>query len=476
MPSIQVSSTDMKPTIDMIDIQHVREALVSLSKELPDGVIVDDQPTIRHMSDRHNRDSGGLLPVAIISPENVEQVSAVLAWADRSRIAVYTRGSGTGMGHLSDITEPGVLLLTDRLNRILEINGKGHYARVQAGVINADITKAARPYGLYYAPDPASSALSTIGGNVATNAGGFKCAKYGVTRDSLMSLKVVLPGGGIIDTGRPVTKNVAGLDLTSLITGSEGQLGVVVEATVRLRPIVHGTANAVVFLKDLKEAGTAVSAVLQAPVQPTSLEFMPVPYIQTYPDAYVPLVGDAAWMLVATADGWSKEHDLDVIAQAWEQQGLTVVHPTDEDLETFFVLRKTGKACPHGDVWSVESDAAVPLDRFAELLIFIDNLARDTKASLFLLAHAGDGNIHLSLMLPRTKNDTELPVRLTTARSRLLDTVLEMGGTITGEHGIGLELKDYLPRQLRAHNLELQRAIRRVFDPNGILNPGKWLA
>ncbi|WP_152354920.1 FAD-linked oxidase C-terminal domain-containing protein [Bifidobacterium apri] len=456
--------------------QHIRDAICILQGKLPDDVLIDDPQAIRDVSSDHDREQSGSFPEIVLMPECIDQVSTIMEWADDLRIPVYTRGSGTGMGHLSDIGKPGVLLLTDRLNRIVEINSEGHYARVQAGVINADINKAIRRYGLYYAPDPASSTLSTIGGNIATNAGGFKCAKYGVTRDSLLSLKVVLPGGDVIDTGRPVMKNVAGLDLTSLFTGSEGQLGIIVEATIRLRPIVHGTSHAIVFLDSLEESGNAVSAVLRAPVQPTALEFMPVPYIQTYPDAYVPLVGDASWMLVATTDGWAKEHDLDVITKAWEEQGLTVARPTDEELETFFVLRKTGKARPEGRVWSIESDAAVPLDRFSELLIFIKELTQDLGASLFLLAHAGDGNVHVSIMLPRADGETELPDRLVQARRRLLNQVLDMDGTVTGEHGVGLELKDYLPRQLGERNLELQRTIRRVFDPHDILNPGKWLA
>lgn len=456
-------------------IERRKRFLETIEGGLDAQAVVTDPLAIDDLvAAHHHRFSREELPFAVVLPDSAEQASVILRAANTYGIAVFTRGAGTGLGQLSTITEPGILLLTDRLNRIREINPTGHYAVVEAGVINARINEEAERYGLYYPPDPASYRLSTIGGNVATNAGGFKCAKYGVTRDSLLSLTVVLPDGRIIETGRPTMKNVAGFDLTSLFTGSEGLLGVVTAATIRLRPIPKGVAKVIAFADDLERTGAVIEAVLNSGVQPASLELMSVPYEQTYPDKFVPAVGKAKWLIEATTDGRSAQDDADTLFEAIRGTGASLIRPTVEEAETFFILRKTGRAFPRGTAWMAGSDVAVPLDKLAEFLLTLERLADEAHAQLTVMAHAADGNTHTGFILPKREGETELPEALRVAKDKLYDYVLANGGTITGEHGIGLELKDLLGRQIGRDNLNLQRAIKRAIDPNGILNPGKW--
>lgn len=282
----------------IVDAGARRAFLEQVREQLGDDVIVEEPDAVAGLvASHHHAFSHENAPFAVLLPGSAHDVSVILRAANEQRIAVYTRGAGTGLGKLSTITLPGVLLLTDRLNRICEINSLGHYAVVEAGVVNARINEATRQYGLYYPPDPVSYERSTIGGNVATNAGGLKCAKYGVTRDSLLSLTVVLADGRIIKTGRPTMKNVAGFDLTALFTGSEGLLGVVVAATVRLRPIPRGLAKTIVFADDLDQAGFAVDTVLGTQVQPASMELMSAPPDAADLDVFGEVAYGAQWLI-----------------------------------------------------------------------------------------------------------------------------------------------------------------------------------
>ncbi|KAA8819430.1 FAD-binding oxidoreductase [Bifidobacterium rousetti] len=463
---------------DVRDVTVTRREgfLTEIGESLDVDAIVTDPLSISEIVNKHHhRFSEEKLPFAVLLPNSAEQASSILRAANEYGIAVFTRGAGTGLGQLSTITVPGILLLTDRLNHIREINPIGHYAVVEAGVINARINEATKEYGLYYPPDPASFELSTIGGNVATNAGGFKCAKYGVTRDSLLSLTVVLPDGRIIETGRPTMKNVAGFDLTSLFTGSEGLLGAVIAATVRLRPIPQGVAKVIAFARDLGQTGSVIEAVLASGVQPASLELMSVPYEQTYPDKFVESVGDAQWLIEVTTDGRAAEEDAETVLEALRPTGASLIRPTVDEAETFFILRKTGRAFPRGTAWMAGSDVAVPLDKLGEFLLVLERLANEAHAQLTIMAHAADGNTHTGFILPKKEGETELPEALRLAKEKLYDYVLANGGTITGEHGVGLELKDLLVRQIGQDNLDLQRTLKRALDPRGILNPGKWV-
>lgn len=459
-----------------LDSRRIVELLAEI---LPEEQLVVDPARIDAIQRRSRQDGVGEI-YAVALPDSVEGVSAVLRLASSFGVPVYTRGEGSGIGGLSTPSQPGILLLTTNLKRIVDFDAVSRTITVQAGVVTADINRYLEGSGLFYAPDPASAGFSSIGGNIATNAGGFHCVKYGTTRQSLLSLKVVLADGSVIDTGRGVAKNVAGLDLTSLFTGSEGLLGVVVEATLKLLPKPITTSAAIAFLDDLSEVGEAVDAVQGVAVQVSTFDLMGVPYIQTYPDAYIPAVGDAQWMLVVETDGLASAQERDLVFEALRGTGASVIAPSEDEVASFLELRTSGRAIPPSDYprWLVEVDAAVPLSVAARYLRDIESEAvnhQSQDVGFSLAAHIGDGNVHAVFLARRREEESEPPAVLSEIRHRLLIRALELGGTITGEHGIGLGLKDYLPLQLGARNLELQRAIKHTLDPQGILNPGKWL-
>jgi glycolate oxidase len=362
---------------------------------------------------------------------------------------------------------PGVLLLTDRLNRIRVVNPVGHYAVVEAGVVNAQINNEVKQYGLFYAPDPASSKFSSIGGNVGTNAGGFKCAKYGVTRGSLLSLTVVLANGDIIETGKPVLKNVAGFDLTSLFTGSEGLLGVVVDATVRLRPIAGQERTVIAFFGDLQGAGLAIEGVLATAVQPAALELMAVPFEQTYSNKFVAAVGNAQWMLVARTDGYGADAELKILAERLREYTQSVILPSESEAESFFIIRDTGRAFPRDSAWVASSDVGVPLDRLPQTFTKLESLAASREAKLIIMAHVADGNLHTGFVLKKTEAESKFPQTLDEARREFIEFVLGVGGTVTGEHGVGRELKEFLPAQLGTANLNLQKTLKKLWILTG---------
>lgn len=476
-PAPRVQGTDAAREAEtIVDSDARNEFLDAALHALGSRVVVTEVERIRELlASHHHAFSREQEPFAVLLPGSAHEVSVILRLADERRIAVFTRGAGTGLGGLSTIDRPGVLLLTDRLNRIRCINPLGHYAVVEAGVVNARINDVAAQYGLWYAPDPVSRDRSTIGGNVATNAGGINCAKYGVTRDSVLSLTVVLPDGRIIETGRPTMKNVAGFDLTSLFTGSEGLLGVVVAVTVRLLPIPQGASRIVVFASDLDRVGDALDAALAAPVRPASMELMSAPPAAADLDIFGEAAQGTRWLIEITTDGSAAIQEADVLQEALRKAGATAIRATDAQSEAFLGLRKAGKAFPRGKAWMAGSDVAVPLDHLSDFLRNLGRWANDAHARLTVLAHLADGNTHTGFILPKRSSDETMPPALVEANRRLFDYVLANGGTITGEHGIGLELKDRLSGQIGEDNLALQRAIKRTIDPHGILNPGKWV-
>lgn len=411
---------------------------------------------------------------ALITPETIEQVSQVLTIANRYHVPVFTWGRGTGMAGSATPTRDGFILSTERLDHILDSNPVDQTVTVEAGVITADINKAVERYGLFYAPDPASAAISSIGGNIATNAGGFHCVKYGVTTDSVLSLTVVLADGSVITTGRHTIKNVSGLDVTSLFVGSEGLLGVVVKATLRLRPRPTTTATVVGFVPHIEDTGKGVEAVVGSRVQPSVCEMLEVlPQIRES-ERFGTIVGDARWMLLIQTDGEGADADAAKLKTALESVGAVAVQVTDQaEVDWLFELRRSGKPYPK-DAWLAGGDVAVPLSKLAGFLAAVTGIAERHGFTYQIVAHVGDGNLHSAFFAPKSEYDT-YPEELNEAHREMVGEALAVGGSLTGEHGIGLELKAYLGDQIGERNLELQRAIKRVCDPNGILNPGKWL-
>lgn len=411
--------------------------------------------------------------LAVIRPETIEEVSTAVATANEYRIPVFVRGAGTGLAGGAIPTRSGLVIATSSLNTLYPVDVTDRSVRVQAGVITAEISKLAAREGLFYAPDPASADISSIGGNIATNAGGFHCVKYGVTRDSVLSLTAVLADGSIITTGSGTVKDVAGLDLTSLLTGSEGVLAVVVEAVLRLRPLPEQSHALICLFPDLIESGRAAQRISSARVQPSVFELMAVPPGIGRNARFADAARGNSWMLIIESD-----EDTPVTAsrieEAIQPYRHATIHPDEEELRWAFSLRKRGKPYPE-NVWMAGGDTAVPPSGLVDMLVSLEEIAHRHGLGYSLVAHVGDGNLHTAFFTGRHTTDTAYPRALEQARRELIERSLELGGTITGEHGVGVDLKDYLGSQIGGRQLELQRAIKRAMDPNGILNPGKWL-
>ena len=412
-------------------------------------------------------------PAAVAFPRSPEHVQAVLRGAHASRTAVVPRGAGTALTGASTAGAGVVVLDLSRMNRILEIRPDDGVAVVEPGVITADLDRAAARHGLRYAPDPASLEISTIGGNIATNAGGLRCAKYGATRDSVLGLDVVLADGTRLATGRATLKGVAGYDLTGLIVGSEGTLAVVVAATVRLRPLPEPTATLAASYPDIETAAAASVALAAARLQPALAELLDEATLDAIDAAEGTRLREAgAAMLIVQTDGGPDE-----AAQAAEvlARGATTLRSSTDPAETAALLAARRQALP-----SIErlgrpliEDIAVPRSRLAEAVRAIARIARRHAVPICTLAHAGDGTVHPIIVGGRV--DEPVPAAASEAADEIFALALRLGGTVTGEHGVGVLKRAWLERELGPAGHDLQRQIKALFDPYGILNPGKAL-
>ncbi|WP_425362402.1 FAD-binding oxidoreductase [Arthrobacter citreus] len=449
------------------------ETLMDLALSLPNiDVDTSDEVLAAYASDQ-----GPVLdiarPLAVIRAESVAEVQQVLRWASRTGTAVVPRGAGTGVSGGAHATAGCLVLSLERMNRILEIRPEDEIARVEPGVINADLSTAAAEYGLMYAPDPASYRISTVGGNVATNAGGLRCAKYGVTRDSVLSLDVVLADGTLITTGQETFKGVAGYDLTSLFTGSEGTLGVVVGITVRLRYLPVKVCTLAAFFPNLASAAAGVLAVGRARVQPAIMELLDGETMSALDAAHGSTLrnrGDA--LLLIQTDGYGADTEAEVVASALGALGGTVSREgSAEALELVDLRRHSRGDAVHTEL-RVGEDVAVPRSRLVSYIEELHRMARDHRVRLKVVAHAGDGNLHPTFWV-ETAEGSAAALRLDAALDESITVALAMGGTITGEHGIGQFKLRWLAQEQGEEVRGLQRRIKDAFDPAGILNPGK---
>ena len=407
-------------------------------------------------------------PVGVVRAESVDDVRRTVQWAATTGTPVVTRGAGSALTGAASAGDGAVVLDLAALDRILEIRPVDQVARVQPGVVVADLDAAAAAHGLRYAPDPGSVGIATIGGTIATNAGGLRGAKYGVTRDAVLGLQVVLADGRLVRLGRETLKGVAGLDLVGLLTGSEGTLGVIVEATVRLIPLPVATATALATFPDTEAAAAAVAALAAARVRPAVLEFLNRATLEAIDRAQGTTLTAGA-LLVAQTDGYGAAEELAAVVAALEPFADTVrVAVDDAEAEALVAVRR--QALP-----SIErlgpvliEDVVVPISRLAEAVRRIELIGQETGVPLFLFAHAGDGNLHPILLATD-------PDAAALAADRIFGVALELGGSITGEHGVGTLKRHWLEAELGADVLALQRRIKSVFDPDDLLNPGKAL-
>ena len=418
-------------------------------------------------------------PDVVVVPSSTEEISRIMRLANGEGIPVTPRGAGTNICGGSVAKEGGLIMAFHRMNRILEIDVENRCAVVQPGVVNADLQKTAARCGLLYPPDPASMFVSTIGGNVALNAGGPRGVKYGVTKDYLLGLQIVLPSGDVIRTGGKTMKNVTGYDLTRLMCGSEGTLGIITEIIVKLLPLPPAKATLQAIFTDLDDAANTVSAIVGSGIVPTTLELIDkvvLNVIGNYGGAHFRKDAEALLLIEVDGEAALVQSQGERIEKFCKERGAVEVERagTPEEAEKLWQARRTA----FGAVASLRpncivEDATVPVKRLPEMIRKIVELAEKYRLEIGVLAHAGDGNLH-PLIMTDLRDKDEMG-RIDRAMQEMVDAAIAMGGTLSGEHGIGIAKKRFMKMEVSESALEIMRGIKRVFDPNNILNPGSFL-
>lgn len=415
------------------------------------------------------------LPELVVEATSASQISALLKLANELRFPVTPRGLGTGLAGGAVPIHGGVLLSLAKMNRILAVDRDNFIAMVEPGVLNKDLKDAAREAGLYYPPDPASYDTCSIGGNAATNAGGPSCVKYGVTREYVLGLEAVLPTGELIRTGVRTRKGVVGYDLTRLLVGSEGTLGVITQLTLKLIPHPAAITTLVSLCPSLSVAMEAIRAVLGAGHIPCVVEFLDRHCLDLVGDL-LPFEGvqDAGAFLLIETDGAPEiiAREIEAIGEICLGAGAdqVLLAPDAQRRERMWDVRKAvALRIEERYPVDVHEDIVVPIRRIADFVRRLPPLEEAYGMRIYTFGHAGDGNLHLSM----TAETREARERIDRGIEEILKLVLDMGGTISGEHGIGMMKSRYLSLELSAESIRLQRRIKALFDPQGILNPGK---
>ncbi|MCW2659705.1 MAG: FAD-linked oxidase [Mycobacterium sp.] len=449
------------------------DVLAELIAGLPDGMVVTD-PTITegYRQDRAFDPSAGK-PLAVVRPRRTEEVQTVLRWASAHRVPVVTRGAGSGLSGGATALDDGIVLSTEKM-RDINVDPVTRTAVCQPGLFNAEVKKAVASYGLWYPPDPSSFEICSIGGNIATNAGGLCCVKYGVTTDYVLGMQVVLANGTAVRLGGPRLKDVAGLSLTKLFVGSEGTLGVITEVTLRLLPAQNVSSVVVATFASVESAVDAVLGVA-ARLRPSMLEFMDSVAINAVEDTLrMDLDRGAAAMLVAGSDerGRAGSDDAAVIAAVFAENGATEVFSTDDpdEGEAFVAARRFCIPAVEAKGSLLLEDVGVPLPALGELVTGIERIALERDLMISVIAHAGDGNTHPLIVYDPA--DAAMTERAHLAFGDIMDLAVGLGGTITGEHGVGRLKRPWLDGYLGPEVMELTQRIKRALDPLGILNPG----
>lgn len=452
------------------------DALASLIADLPDGMVVTD-PTVTegYRQDRAFDPSAGK-PLAVVRPRRTEEVQTVLRWATANRVPVVPRGAGSGLSGGATALDNGIVLSTEKM-RDISVDPVTRTAVCQPGLFNAEVKKAAAEHGLWYPPDPSSFEICSIGGNIATNAGGLCCVKYGVTTDYVLGMQVVLADGTAVQLGGPRLKDVAGLSLTKLFVGSEGTLGVVTEVTLRLVPKQNASSVVVATFASVQDAVDAVLGVT-ARLRPSMLEFMDSVAINAVEDTLrMDLDRGAAAMLVAGSDerGRAGSEDAEIMAKVFAENAATEVFSTDDpdEGEAFVAARRFCIPAVEAKGSLLLEDVGVPLPALGRLVTGIAGIATERDLMISVIAHAGDGNTHPLIVYDPA--DADMTERAHLAFGEIMDLAVGLGGTITGEHGVGRLKRPWLAGYLGPEVMDLNRRIKQALDPQGILNPGSGI-
>jgi glycolate oxidase len=451
--------------------------LAELVELLPPGTVLTDPDLCASYQYDKARDPSAEVPLAVVRPTETAQVQAVMRWAQAASVAVVPRGAGSGLSGGAGGLARGIVLSLERM-RALSIDPGTRTATAQAGLLNGEIKQAAAAQGLWYPPDPSSFEIASIGGNVATNAGGLCCVKYGVTSDYVLGLEVVLADGTLVRLGGRLVKDVAGLSLAKLFVGSEGTLGIVTEVILRLLPAKPPASTAVAIFASMRQASEAVASIAST-LRPSMLELMDHTSINAVEDMLaMDLDRTAGALLLAQSDapGPAAALELAQIHQACLAAGALEAFTTDDPAEgeAFAVARRAALPALElkGDLFL--EDVGVPISQLSTLVAGIEDIAARWDTVIGTVAHAGDGNTHPLVVFDRSDPDAKR--RAEQAFGEIMALALSLGGTITGEHGVGRLKRDWLPRQLGPEVMALTQRIKDALDPIGILNPGTLLA
>jgi glycolate oxidase len=416
------------------------------------------------------------LPDCVVLPKTTQEVSSILSFANQNKIAVTPRGCASGFSGGALNVVGGIALSMELMNSIIEIDLDNLIATVEPGVVNYDLQLALKPYGLFFPPDPSSWKFSSIGGNIAENAGGPKAVKYGVTKDWVLGLEVVLADGSIINVGSKNVKDVAGYNLTQLFVGSEGTLGVITKALLKLHPQPQATQTMQATFSNMELAAKTVSDIIKNKIIPSSLEFVDHQAILTVENSMkvgLPIDADAILIIEVEGSKFQIKEDLEKIEQICIKNGakVKIAHSLEEEESIWLARRSISPTLKRIADGKLNEDIVVPRSKIAEMIKKTQEIAKKFNVMIVNFGHAGDGNIHTNIMYNTKDKDEEK--RAFKAMDEVFNECLKLGGSISGEHGIGITKQDYLERQVGKRNVELYKQIKLAFDPNNILNPHK---
>lgn len=420
------------------------------------------------------------LPDAVISPRSAKEVSEIVKICNEHQIPIVPRGSGTNLCGGTCPTDGGIVILFKHLNNILEIDEENLTITVQPGVVTLDMINTIEEKGLFYPPDPSSMKISTVGGNINENSGGLRGLKYGVTRDYVIALEIVLANGDIIRTGGKLAKDVAGYDFTRLFVGSEGTLGIITEATLKLIPMPETKKTMLALYDSLEDAAKTVSKIIANKIIPTSLEFMDQPTLEVVENfAQIGLPTDVKAVLLIEQDGPKEvvDRDIELIKSICQQEkciSVSVAKSEEEAVALRTARRSALSALAQLRPTTILEDATVPRSKIAEMVSAINVIAEKYNVKICTFGHAGDGNLHPTC--PTDARDHEEMERVEMAFAEIFEKAIELGGTITGEHGVGIVKAPYLELKLGKEGINAMLAVKSALDPNHIMNPGKVFA
>ncbi|MFF5086795.1 FAD-binding oxidoreductase [Streptomyces niveus] len=451
------------------------DLLARLRAGLPaEALITDPDITVSYANDMASFCEAGS-PAVVVLPRTVEQVQHVMRTATALRVPVVPQGARTGLSGAANASEGCVVLSLIKMDKILEISPVDRIAVVEPGVVNAVLSRAVGEHGLYYPPDPSSWETCTIGGNIGTASGGLCCVKYGVTAEYVLGLDVVLADGRLLTTGRRTAKGVAGYDLTRLFVGSEGSLGIVVKAVLALKPAPPQQLVLAAEFASASAACDAICQIMERGYTPSLLELMDrttVRAVNSLANMGLPETTEA--LLLCAFDTADPAADLAAVGELCAAAGATEVVPADDPAESELLLQARRLALVALEAvkgTTMIDDVCVPRSRLAEVLEGIDRIAAKYDLTIGVCAHAGDGNTHPTVCFDASDPDESRRAR--ESFDEIMALGLELGGTITGEHGVGVLKKEWLARELGPVGMELQRGIKKAFDPLDLLNPGK---